>query len=229
MTVIAIFATLSETSAAISLPFLDDEERQTYVWFLISFPFYLIFLFFITLNFNYRSLYAPSDFVKGKHFIKAMNNDRAGHGNSKIPIIEPCQQRPNIAQDPPDQPGLRNYLCRRNLVRLATPFKDLQIFDTRGKNGKIDMRDLCERHPCERSDAPRLVLFITGRDPEKSLRSCAPKFTENAKKHCNSMFCVAYNVISREVTVIAETWPLTSKKEALQAPERPLRKQSEEV
>ena len=70
LTLIAVFATISETSAAISLPFLDDEEREYYVWFLISFPFYLLFLFFITLNFNYRSLYSPSDFHKTKHFIR---------------------------------------------------------------------------------------------------------------------------------------------------------------
>jgi len=45
MTVIAIFAILSETSAAVSLPFLDNKDREIYVWFLISFPFYLLFLF----------------------------------------------------------------------------------------------------------------------------------------------------------------------------------------
>ncbi len=50
MTIIAIFATLSETSAAISLPFLDNKEREIYIWFLISFPFYLLFLFFATLS-----------------------------------------------------------------------------------------------------------------------------------------------------------------------------------
>lgn len=74
MTLIAIFATLSETSAAISLPFLDDQDREYYLWFLISFPFYLLLLFFITLNFNYRSLYSPSDFRKSKHFIKSMDD-----------------------------------------------------------------------------------------------------------------------------------------------------------
>lgn len=73
MTIIAIFATLSETSAAVSLPFLDFQERQVYVWFLITFPFFLILLFFATLNFNYKSLYAPSDFEKGKHFIKIID------------------------------------------------------------------------------------------------------------------------------------------------------------
>lgn len=74
MTLIAIFATLSETSAAVSLPFLDDQDREYYLWFLITFPFYLLLLFFITLNFNYRSLYSPSDFRKSKHFIKTMDD-----------------------------------------------------------------------------------------------------------------------------------------------------------
>ncbi|WP_406822929.1 hypothetical protein [Pseudomonas corrugata] len=74
MTLIAIFATLSETSAAISLPFLDDQDRKYYLWFLISFPFYLLLLFFVTLNFNYRSLYSPSDFRKNKHFVKTMDD-----------------------------------------------------------------------------------------------------------------------------------------------------------
>lgn len=76
MTLIAIFATISQSSAAISLPFLDDQDREYYLWFLISFPFYLLLLFFITLNFNYRSLYSPSDYRKSKHFIKTMGDAR---------------------------------------------------------------------------------------------------------------------------------------------------------
>ncbi len=88
MTIIAIFATLSETSAAVSLPFLGEEEKELYVWFLISFPFYLLLLFFATLNFNYRSLYAPSDFEKGKHFMKVM--DDAGRAEKKHPGSHPA-------------------------------------------------------------------------------------------------------------------------------------------
>ncbi len=74
MTLIALFSTLSETSAAISLPFLDDQDREYYIWFLISFPFYLLLLFFITLNFNYHALYSPSDFHKSKHFMKTLED-----------------------------------------------------------------------------------------------------------------------------------------------------------
>lgn len=229
MTVIAIFATLSETSAAISLPFLDDEEKETYIWFLISFPFYWILLFFITLNFNYRSLYAPSDFVKGKHFIKVMDNCRVEDAISKKAIIGPRHQHPASVEDPPERPGVRTNLFPREPVRLPASFKDLQIFDTRGKNRKRNLRELFERFRCEKSDAPRLVLFITGRDPEKSLRSCAPKFTENAGRHCTSVFCVAYNVISREMTVLAEAWPFATKNHESEQQDRPARKQSEDV
>lgn len=73
MTIIAIFAAVTEASAAVSLPFLDDGDRDIYLWFLISFPFCLIVLFFITLNFNYKALYSPSDFGKGKHFLRLIN------------------------------------------------------------------------------------------------------------------------------------------------------------
>lgn len=206
MTVIAIFATLSETSAAISLPFLDNEERRTYIWFLISFPFYLIFLFFITLNFNYRSLYAPSDFEKGKHFIKVMDNDRLELGSSKTCPGEQRHQRPTSIEDPPEPHDVRNYPCTRQRVRLPAPFKELQIIDARGKNWKMDLRDLCQKHRREKRDTTRVIVFLTGRDPEKSLKLCVPKLIENAKRRCSSVFCVAYNVISDEMTVMA-AWP----------------------
>jgi len=70
MTLIAILASLSETSAAISLPFLDSDDRDCYVWFLIGFPFFLSLLFFLTLNFNHRALYSPSEFPKSKQVKK---------------------------------------------------------------------------------------------------------------------------------------------------------------
>lgn len=58
-TVIAIFAGLSEASAATVMPYLDGETRQLYIWFLIVFPSALVFMFFLTLNFNNKALYPP--------------------------------------------------------------------------------------------------------------------------------------------------------------------------
>ncbi|MHC8307110.1 hypothetical protein [Pseudomonas sp. PB3P13] len=228
MTVIAIFATLSETSAAISMPFLGNEDRQIYIWFLISFPFFLIFLFFITLNFNYRSLYAPSDFSKGKHFIKVMDHDRPGSVSSQSLSGEQRHQRPNIFQPPPKLPGMRTYFSARHLVRLPVPFKDLQIIDTRGKNRKIDLRDLCEHPQQVNNDAARVVVFLTDRDSEKLLKSFSPKLTENTKRRCGSVFCIAYDVTSHEITILAEVWPCATKEQKPDPQERQARKQSEQ-
>lgn len=59
LTIIAIFAGIIEASALASLPFLGEDNQQIYTWFLVGFPFFLTVLFFLTLNFNYKSLYSP--------------------------------------------------------------------------------------------------------------------------------------------------------------------------
>jgi len=67
LTVIAIFSMLTEASAAVSLPYIDRENQKIYVWFLIVFPSILITLFFLTLNFNNKTLYTPMDYAKDKN------------------------------------------------------------------------------------------------------------------------------------------------------------------
>jgi len=64
LTIIAIFAGIIESSALATLPFLSEESQSLYTWFLVGFPFFLTALFFLTLNFNYRSLYKPDDAAK---------------------------------------------------------------------------------------------------------------------------------------------------------------------
>lgn len=186
MTVIAIFATLSETSAAISLPFLDDEDKEIYIWFLISFPFYLLFLFFATLNFNYRSLYAPSDFEKGKHFIKVMDNS----------------ERSGNAQGPPDEIGLQPSLSAQYPIRLPESLKDLHIIDARRMNKKNEFRALLEKLRQAKGNPAHVVVFLVVGESETLLKESALKFCRNAKKRSSAMFCIAYNLSSRDVTVI---------------------------
>ncbi|EKT4524580.1 hypothetical protein QEM13_003890 [Pseudomonas putida] len=60
LAIIAIFAGIIEASALASLPFLSENSQKTYTWFLVGFPFFLTMLFFLTLNFNYHSLYQPN-------------------------------------------------------------------------------------------------------------------------------------------------------------------------
>lgn len=83
VSIIALFAGLSEASAATALPFLGENNRDIYVWFLIVFPCTLTFLFFLTLNFNYKVLYAPSDFSNEKNFLKIIKNNEFALKNDK--------------------------------------------------------------------------------------------------------------------------------------------------
>lgn len=189
MTVIAIFATLSETSAAVSLPFLDNKEREIYIWFLISFPFYLLLLFFVTLNFNYRSLYAPSDFEKGKHFIKAMDN----------------AERPDNTRSPPGENGVRENHSFQQHVDWPERLKDLHIIDARCMNRKIEFRELLEDIPPPTGATMQLVVFLISAESESLLKESALKFFRHAKKRSGVPFCVAYNLNSHEVTVIDQS------------------------
>ncbi|MFW0759353.1 hypothetical protein ACN1C3_32320 [Pseudomonas sp. H11T01] len=138
MTIIAIFAALTEASATVSLPFLDDGDRDVYVWFLISFPFCLILLFFVTLNFNYKSLYAPSDFEKGEDFIKVIDGATRSRKTKAPPSNAPLPKQHNNTTDsaenfhpperlvkcPPQSFIFRQHKCRysyRNAQDPPTP------------------------------------------------------------------------------------------------------------
>lgn len=69
LSVIAIFAGIAEISGAAVLPHIAPESQALYIWFLMLFPFTLIVLFFVTLNWNYKVLYAPSDFENEDNFV----------------------------------------------------------------------------------------------------------------------------------------------------------------
>lgn len=61
ISIIALFAALCEASATTVLPYLDNDNRQIYIWFLIVFPSALVIMFFLTLNFNSTVLYGPHE------------------------------------------------------------------------------------------------------------------------------------------------------------------------
>lgn len=72
LTIIAIFAAIAEISGTAVLPFIAPANQATYVWFLIVFPILLIVLFFLTLNFNHKVLYAPSDYQNEDNFLRSL-------------------------------------------------------------------------------------------------------------------------------------------------------------
>jgi len=75
LTIIAIFAALAEINATVSIGLVDKELQQTFIWFVILFPTLLIVLFFVTLNFNTKVIYAPSDYKTDESFQKMLLSD----------------------------------------------------------------------------------------------------------------------------------------------------------
>jgi len=76
LTVIGIFAAVAEVAATIALPQLDTNAQTTFVWFVMGFPLLLVLLFFATLNFNSKALYAPSDFRDEENFMNLIFGSR---------------------------------------------------------------------------------------------------------------------------------------------------------
>ncbi|PXW77886.1 hypothetical protein BZA02_112103 [Ruegeria sp. P4] len=70
LTIIAIFAGLTEVGGTGVLPFLSSDAQSVYIWFLMIFPIFLVVLFFCTLNFNREVLYAPSDWSNEDNFFR---------------------------------------------------------------------------------------------------------------------------------------------------------------
>lgn len=209
MTIIAIFATLSETSAAVSLPFLDNEEKEIYVWFLISFPFYLLFLFFATLNFNYRSLYSPSDFEKDEHFLKAMDKDEPQENSPSVKGSKsasfPCN-----AQAPPDEIGIHTNLSVQHQIRVPELLKDVQIIDARWVENKTEFSSLLEKIKQPQEGQAHVILFLTGTALEKTLKERVLKFSRLTRKRGSASYCVAYDLSSHRVTLMDSSCQLTS-------------------
>jgi hypothetical protein len=69
LTLIAVFAGLAEVAATGVLPVIEGPVQLTFVWYVMLFPVLLVIAFFLTLNFNHRVLYAPSDYHDERHFL----------------------------------------------------------------------------------------------------------------------------------------------------------------
>lgn len=76
LTIIAIFAALAEVAGTVALATVDRSLQSTFVWFVMAFPTLLVLLFFATLNFNAKVLYAPSDFRDEENFLSTLAGPR---------------------------------------------------------------------------------------------------------------------------------------------------------
>ncbi|RIJ10539.1 hypothetical protein DXT77_12280 [Pseudomonas sp. 91RF] len=182
ISVIAIFAFISETSAAVSLPFLDNDEREIYIWFLISFPFYLLFLFFITLNFNYRSLYAPSDFDNDKNFLKAFKD-----------------KPPDFLDESTVQSHTGSHT-----VKLPKPLNTLCIIDIRGMNTEAKIDTLLKKIPHPGKHSTRISLVLTDDMSEILPKENLAKILKQGRKAMGTTYCIIYDIHSLNITVLGK-------------------------
>lgn len=84
LTVIAIFAAIAEISGTTVLPFIESENQGIYIWFLMLFPVFLVGIFFFTLNFNHKVLYAPSDYKNEDNFLKSFGKATTEEKEEKL-------------------------------------------------------------------------------------------------------------------------------------------------
>lgn len=217
MTVIAMFALISETSAAVSLPFLANQEREIYIWFLISFPFYLLFLFFLTLNFNYRSLYAPSDFTEDENFLRALDDEAPIDDNQPINSMDACA--PHTASigdradtsvnsrylgkvpDPPHQTIPQASTWFEHYIQIPMMTNTLRVIDVRhmDTSSQFDKLRLNLRRPAMKPF--KLMIFITNDSSDNLLQKTALSHIKHSKKRLGRILYIAYNV-SQETTMI---------------------------
>ncbi|MFK0091504.1 hypothetical protein [Pseudomonas sp. NPDC090592] len=117
LTIIAIFAGIIEASALATLPFLSEASQKLYTWFLVGFPFFLTALFFLTLNFNYKSFYSPP--------VASVTNDNTPSANTQSMPAAPSNACETVKSEPVTfmftGPDANRMLEQHLLSALAQP------------------------------------------------------------------------------------------------------------
>lgn len=160
LTIIAIFAAIVEASALASLPFLKDDSQDLYTWFLIGFPPFLTLLFFVTLNFNYKVLYSPSDFRNENDFLEIAKGQPT---QAKPAPLPPTQAGPPPATEPPkvtpaQAPPPREVPTLRQ--RRSEEFRALYILDYSHFANEQDLDEMVNEILRPKTPAERHLIML---------------------------------------------------------------------
>ena len=146
LTIIAIFAGIIEASALATLPFLSEASQKLYTWFLVGFPFFLTALFFLTLNFNYKSFYSPP--------VSSVTND-----NTQRMTAAPSDTREAVKGEPmtfifsgPDASRMMEQQLLSALAQPAVPARTWRFCNL-------------DRHQCAQLSISRLEDDLAGDHP----------------------------------------------------------------
>jgi hypothetical protein len=130
LTIIAVFAGITEISGTSVIAFLETGQQEIFIWFLVLFPTLLIVLFFVTLNFNPKVLYAPSDFKNEENFLLVHKYDRSTQQSvTESVIVEPgntivsrdtSERQVNITGTTLSKVLVSNFANAKSFVSLLT-------------------------------------------------------------------------------------------------------------
>lgn len=144
LTIIAIFSGIAEVSGTAVLPFLQNENQTLYVWFLMIFPLTIVILFFMTLNWNYKVLYAPSDFQNEDNFVNLLQKATTSEliikeSNEAVDLSETVQESTIIEQSETGISGdAQIQLGEINVISTATTSSPPTLNDLIEKLGLAD-------------------------------------------------------------------------------------------
>ena len=140
LTIIAIFAALAEVAGASTLFALNLELQKTFIWFVMGFPSLLVCLFFLTLNFNPKVLYAPSDFRDEGNFLHTLR----GKDELALSFDELTEQlemaKGKIIQEVSREVGVAGAKEKEELVSLIS--KQLEVIKARVETARESAEDL---------------------------------------------------------------------------------------
>ncbi|MCY1392470.1 hypothetical protein D9M71_73440 [compost metagenome] len=174
LTVIAIFAGIIEASALASLPFLDGDSQSIYTWFLVGFPPFLTLLFFLTLNFNSKSLYSPQDFANEEDFPKARDlvtsHDKATTPNKSESIVLSLLPLQKTGLPPLDKELTQGH----QTVHVKSSFSALHIIDSRALKDNALLSNILQSSTpenCQKNSETLdlLIVLLTDVETESSI------------------------------------------------------------
>ncbi len=188
LTIIAIFAVIAEISGTVVLPFINVEHQELYIWFLIIFPLVLVITFFLTLNFNHKILYAPSDYRDEDNFIKSLQKESIIEKARKIKTttMEKAAEPPIKANEEEDRTTKEEEVQEQNWWPKTTT-----AFD----EGRVDdAKDIFNDYALKEQDSLKLqwnktlflyLLFTEGKDNSaiEQLENLANASTNDKSKY----------------------------------------------
>lgn len=123
LTIIGIFAGLAEVAGTVVLPFVDGDLQKIFIWYVIGFPVMLVVLFFVTLNWNHKVLYAPSDFKEDKSWLATMGINKEIEV-VKTNLVNEIAAQGNVEKDEVEKVVDKNFHLITKILNRETPLLD---------------------------------------------------------------------------------------------------------